>query len=65
MALLLSTARSIPALDNRMRDNQFNPKTGFELFNKVLGIAGFGNIGKKVALIASDISLTTVFLYIQ
>ncbi len=53
MALLLSTARNIPALDNRMRNNQFNPKTGFELFNKVLGIAGFGNIGKKAALIAS------------
>ncbi len=65
MALLLSTARSIPVLDKRMHYNQFNPKTGFELFNKVLGIAGFGNIGKKVALIASDISLTTVFLYIQ
>lgn len=53
MALLLSTARNIPALDNRMHNNQFNPKTGFELFNKVLGVAGFGNIGKKVALIAS------------
>lgn len=53
LALLLSTARNIPALDNRMHNNQFNPKTGFELFNKVLGIAGFGNIGKKVALIAS------------
>ncbi|HEB10013.1 MAG TPA: hypothetical protein ENI06_02225 [Spirochaetales bacterium] len=53
MALLLSTARNIPALDNRMHNDRFNPKTGFELFNKILGIAGFGNIGKKVALIAS------------
>jgi len=53
MALLLSMARNIPVLDNRMHNNQFNPKTGFELFSKVLGIAGFGNIGRKVALIAS------------
>jgi lactate dehydrogenase-like 2-hydroxyacid dehydrogenase len=63
MALLLSTARNIPTLDNSMHGNRFNSKTGFELFNKALGIAGFGSIGKKVALIASRGFGMHVFAY--
>ena len=52
-ALLLSIARKVPSLDNRMRNNEFKPETGFELFKKSLGIVGLGSIGKKAALIAS------------
>ncbi len=53
IALLLSLARGIPELDVRMRHGNFSRRIGFELHGKRLGIAGFGNIGRKVALIAA------------
>jgi len=52
-ALLLSAVRKIPDLSVSMKNGLFNPKTGLELKEKVLGIAGFGNIGKKVGLIGA------------
>ncbi len=53
IGILLGLARSIPRLDREMRQNEFHHQTGFEIAGKAIGIAGFGNIGKKVALIAS------------
>jgi phosphoglycerate dehydrogenase-like enzyme len=52
LALLLGAARHIPHLDQEMRNGSFTRETGFELRERTLGIAGFGHIGKRVALIA-------------
>lgn len=53
LALMLSLVRHIPALDARVREGSFEALTGLELRGKTLGLAGFGEIGRKVALIAS------------
>lgn len=49
MTLLLSLFRNVPSRDALMRKKKFEPKTGFELKGKTLGIAGLGHIGKLVA----------------
>ena len=53
VALILSLVRNIPALDRSMRESRFEPVTTMELAGKILGVAGFGKIGKQVATIAS------------
>ena len=52
IALLLSLARRIPSLDAATRQGGFSACTGTELEGKTLGIAGFGAIGRRVALAA-------------
>ncbi|UCF96904.1 MAG: hypothetical protein JSV89_17245 [Spirochaetaceae bacterium] len=54
IALMLSLVRDIPALDRSMRDSRFAPVTTVEVAGKILGVAGFGKIGKQVAIIASQ-----------
>lgn len=51
MGLLLSLARSIPAADASMKRGVWEKKklTGTEIRGKVLGIVGFGRIGREVA----------------
>ena len=51
MALILSLARSIPAADASMKKGLWDKKklTGVELRGKLLGIVGFGRIGREVA----------------
>jgi phosphoglycerate dehydrogenase-like enzyme len=53
VALILSLVRDIPALDRSMRESRYAPVTTMELAGKILGVAGFGKIGKQVATIAS------------
>lgn len=53
ISLLLALARNISLLDRQMHNHQYAPITGIELRGRTLGIAGFGNIGKQTALIAS------------
>lgn len=53
IALLLSVAKSISVNDREMHERIYKARTGMELAGKRLGIAGFGRIGKQVALIAS------------
>ena len=54
MAMLLRIARNIPLLDNEMHQGLYAQISGFELYGKALGIAGFGNIGKKLTIITSQ-----------
>lgn len=59
IALMTSLARSIPEADNYTRSGKFrewspNIFLGSDLKGKILGIIGFGRIGKVVAKIASD-----------
>lgn len=53
LALTLSLARSIPSLDTDMRRGGFSSSSGIELAGKRLGIAGFGAIGRRLALAAA------------
>lgn len=50
-AMLLALARAIPAADASMKRGQWDKKrlTGTELRGKLLGIIGFGRIGREVA----------------
>lgn len=48
--LLLAAARWVPQAQASMRAGEWDRKTftGFELYNKTLGIVGFGRIGREV-----------------
>lgn len=52
MALLLALARAIPSADASMKKGKWDKKslTGMELRGKLLGIIGFGRIGREVAV---------------
>jgi len=48
-ALMLSVARSVPALDRDTRLGQWRPARGVYVWRKCLGLIGFGSIGQAVA----------------
>ena len=64
IALLLSTARQIPAADKTLRDGEWKRSAfkGVEIYGKTIGIVGFGHIGQLFAqrLAAFD---TTIIAY--
>jgi D-3-phosphoglycerate dehydrogenase len=51
MAMMTSLARSIPQADRGMHEGKWEKKKfiGVELYNKTLGVCGFGRIGSEVA----------------
>jgi D-3-phosphoglycerate dehydrogenase len=49
IGLILSLARKIPYADKSIRGKKWERIVGIQVNNKVLGIIGLGNIGKKVA----------------
>ncbi|WP_413228034.1 phosphoglycerate dehydrogenase [Corynebacterium qintianiae] len=51
IALLLATARQIPAADKTLRDDEWKRSAfkGVEVFGKTVGIVGFGHIGQLFA----------------
>jgi D-3-phosphoglycerate dehydrogenase len=49
MGLMLAVARSIPQIDRDIRAGYWNKYLGGELWQKKLGLIGFGNIAKGVA----------------
>jgi D-3-phosphoglycerate dehydrogenase len=57
MGLMLSVARQIPLLDREVRSGGWPRRTGFEIFQKNLGIVGLGEIGKRVATRAKGFSM--------
>ena len=54
--MLLACARFIPQADASMKRGEWDRKsfTGFELYNKTLGVVGFGRIGREVAYRAAS-----------
>lgn len=60
IGLFLSLARSIPFADRSIREGQWPRIVGFELFRKVLGIIGLGEIGKRVAKRAKGFEMRVV-----
>lgn len=59
LALLLAAARKVPAAQRSMDEGKWDRTsfTGFELYNKTLGIAGFGRIGREVAARAASFKM--------
>ena len=57
MGLMLAVAREIPFLDQGVKSGGWPRRTGFEIFQKNLGIIGLGEIGKKVAARAKGFSM--------
>src|SRR5690606_30875622 len=49
LGLILSLARGLPALDRSAREGRWECSYGSELQGKVLGLAGYGGIGGRVA----------------
>ena len=57
MGLMLAVARQIPLLDREVKRGGWPRLSGFEIFQKNLGIVGLGEIGKKVAARAHGFSM--------
>ncbi|GAB4540872.1 MAG: phosphoglycerate dehydrogenase [Thermodesulfovibrionia bacterium] len=62
IALLFSMARQIPQATASMKAGKWEKKRfmGVELYNKILGIIGIGNIGSHVARIAQGIGMNVI-----
>jgi D-3-phosphoglycerate dehydrogenase len=62
IALLVSLARHIPQATASMKQGKWekNRFTGTELFNRVLGVVGLGNIGRIVAERAQGLGLRVI-----
>lgn len=62
IALLVSMARQIPQARASMKAGRWEKKKfmGVELYNKTLGIIGFGNIGTHVARMAHGIGMNVI-----
>lgn len=62
MALLLSMARQIPQATASMKQGRWEKKRfmGVELYNKILGIIGIGNIGAQVARMAQGMGMNVI-----
>ncbi len=62
IALMFSLARLIPQATSSMKQGKWEKKRfmGVELFNKTIGIAGIGNIGKQVAKRALALGMNVI-----
>lgn len=61
LELMLSAARKVPALDRKIRNNEWPRATGVELYKKTLGIIGLGGIGKEVAMSVYNMIVTRTY----
>jgi D-3-phosphoglycerate dehydrogenase len=60
LALLLALARRIPQAEASVRAGRWEPFPGTELRGKVLGVVGFGRVGRGVAARASAFGMEVV-----
>ena len=57
LALMFADAKNIYNTINEVKEHQWNKPTGQEVSGKVLGIIGFGMIGKNIATFANGLSM--------
>ena len=62
MGLMLSLIREIPKADNGMKSDEWLKKelVGTELFQKTLGVIGYGNIGSEVGKMALAFGMNVI-----
>lgn len=60
MAILLSAARSVPQACSLLKQNGWNLFIGSELYEKTIGIIGFGLIGREVAKRAKGFGMNII-----
>jgi len=67
LGLMIAVARRIPAADNALRGGQWGKYSGSELWNKTLGLIGYGRIGRGVAkrALGFDMDVLVYDPYIQ
>ena len=63
IGLLISLYRKIPSAFSSVKSGYWNPgnSRGFELSGKIIGIVGFGRLGRKVSKIANSFGMKVVF----
>jgi D-3-phosphoglycerate dehydrogenase len=61
IGLMLSLARHIPRQDRQIRADDWTLVRGIELSGKVLGLVGFGRIGRRVAELAAVFGMCVQF----
>ncbi len=61
LGLMLDALRKISLQDRRMRAGQWEKHTGGLLKGKVVGIAGFGSIGRRVAQLVQAFGASVIF----
>ncbi|TES89244.1 MAG: hydroxyacid dehydrogenase, partial [Desulfobacteraceae bacterium] len=61
MGLILSALRSIPSNDRQIRQGQWEKKMGGLLHGKIVGIVGFGDIGKRVGELVNAFGATVIY----
>lgn len=59
IAMMMAMTRHIPAADFSVKEGKWERSglTGRELFNKVLGVLGFGKVGSRVASVARALGM--------
>jgi D-3-phosphoglycerate dehydrogenase len=67
LGLMIAAARQIPAADAALRSEQWGKYSGCELWNKTLGLIGYGRIGRGVAKrsLGFDMNVLVYDPYIQ
>lgn len=67
IGLMIAVARNIPAADRALRDQQWGRYSGSELWGKILGLIGYGRIGRGVAkrALGFDMQVLVYDPYIQ
>lgn len=58
-AMMMAMTRHIPAADVSIKEGKWERSklTGQEIFNKVLGVVGFGKVGSRVAFVARSMGM--------
>ncbi len=61
IGLILNALRKISLMDRNIRNKAWNKEMGLLFKGKILGIIGFGKIGRRVALLAKAFGADVIF----
>ena len=60
VALILAAARDVARMDREIRAGAWHVREGVQLRGKILGLVGFGGVGREVARIAAGIGMEVI-----